>query len=120
MNSATSQRMSTTSATSVAQINAFFEHYGSTFAALAAGKRCDLEVLLQFYSAPFRYIGSDFHMILRNSEDIIGPNGLGGEVARLRHMGYEGSTLDKCDIKVLNERVALVTTGGARRRHRRS
>jgi hypothetical protein len=35
-------------------------------------------------------------------------DGIGGEIGRLRHAHFGGSTLDKCDIRVLNPKAALV------------
>jgi len=92
----------------VAEIHELFEHYGPTFVELAIGKRSDLNALLEFYGAPLRFIGSNFHMVMKDDDAITGEEGIGGEIRRLRHAHFAGSTLDKCDIKVLNAQAALV------------
>jgi len=92
----------------VAEIHELFEHYGPTFVELAIGKRSDLNALLDFYGAPLRFIGSNFHMVMKDDDAVIGEEGIGGEIRRLRHAHFAGSTLDKCDIKVLNAQAALV------------
>jgi len=92
----------------VAAIHELFEHYGPTFVELAIGKRSDLNALLDFYGAPLRFIGSNFHMVMKDDDAVTGEEGIGGEIRRLRHAHFAGSTLDKCDIKVLNAQAALV------------
>ncbi len=92
----------------VAEIHELFEHYGPTFVELAIGKRSDLNALLDFYGAPLRFIGSNFHMVMKDDDAVTGEEGIGGEIRRLRHAHFAGSTLDKCDIKVLNAQAALV------------
>jgi len=92
----------------VAEIHKLFEHYGPTFVDLAIGKRSDLNALLDFYGAPLRFIGSNFHMVMKDDDAITGEEGIGGEISRLRNAHFAGSTLDKCDIKVLNAQAALV------------
>ena len=90
------------------QIREFFQRYGATFVELAIGKRSDVDALLEFYGAPLRFIGSTFHMVMQDSAAITGAAGMGGEIDRLRRAGFAGSTLDRCQIKVLNPRAALV------------
>ena len=92
----------------VAEIHELFEHYGPTFVELVIGKRSDLNALLEFYGAPLRFIGSNFQMVMKDDDAITGEEGIGGEIRRLRHAHFAGSTLDKCDIKVLNAQAALV------------
>src|SRR5262245_17227667 len=92
----------------VAEIHELFEHYGPTFVELAIGKRSDLNALLDFYGAPLRFIGSNFHMVMKDDDAITGEEGIGGEIRRLRRAHFAGSTLDKCEITVLNVRAALV------------
>ena len=92
----------------VAEIHDLFRQYGPTFVDLTIGKRSDLEALLDFYSAPLRFIGSNFHMVMKDGGSITGEEGIGGEIRRLRQSHFSGSTLDKCDIKVLNAQAALV------------
>ena len=92
----------------VAEIHELFEHYGPTFVDLAIGERSDLNALLNFYGAPLRFIGSNFHMVMKDDDAITGEEGIGGEIRRLRQAHFAGSTLDKCDIKVLNAQAALV------------
>lgn len=92
----------------ISKIHELFDHYGPTFVDLAIGKRSDMGALLDFYDAPLRFIGSTFHMVMKDQEDITGPEGIGGEIGRLRHAHFAGSTLDKCDVKLLNDRAALV------------
>jgi uncharacterized NTF2-like protein DUF6841 len=92
----------------VAEINELFEHYGPTFVDLAIGKRSDLNALLDFYGAPLRFIGSNFHMVMKDDDAITGEEGIGGEIRRLRQAHFAGSTLDKCDIKILNKQAAVV------------
>jgi hypothetical protein len=99
----------------VAHIHNFFDQYGSVFVDLAAGKRSDLEALLQFYGAPFRYIGEDFHKVMMDSAAITGPDGIGGEIAKLHHVHYSGSTLDTCEVTLLNNQAALVEATWLRR-----
>ena len=99
----------------VAEIHKFFSRYGPTFAELAVGKRSDLNALLNFYSAPLRFIGSNFHMVMKDDADITGEDGMGGEIGRLRHAHFAGSALDRCDIKVLNKQAALIDALWVRR-----
>ena len=90
------------------EIREFFRRYGATFVELAIGKRADVGALLEFYGAPLRFIGSTFHMVMEDSAEIQGADGMGGEIDRLRRDGFSGSTLDRCQITVLNPRAALV------------
>ena len=92
----------------VAEIHELFEHYGPAFVELAIGKRSDLNALLNFYGAPMRFIGSSFHMVMKDDDAITGDEGIGGEIRRLRQAHFAASTLDKCEIKVLNAQAALV------------
>ena len=92
----------------VAEIHELFEHYGPTFVDLAKGERSDLNALLDFYGAPLRFIGSNFHMVMKDDDAITGEEGIGGEIRRLQQAQFAGSTLGKCDIKVLNAQAALV------------
>ena len=92
----------------IADIREHFQRYGPTFVDLVIGKRSDMEALLQFYGAPLRFVGSTFHMVMTDAAAIIGSDGIGGEIERLRRAGFAGSTLDKFDIKMLNPRAALV------------
>src|SRR3984893_13903621 len=108
-----------TSATSeskvVAEIQEMFRRYGPTFVELAVGKRSDMEALLDFYGAPLRFIGPTFHMVMKDNAAITGPDGMGGEIDRLRRAGFAGSALDKCQVKVLNLRAVLVNALWLRR-----
>jgi len=90
------------------QIREFFRRYGANFVDLTIGKRSDVDALLEFYGAPLRFIGSTFHRVMNDSAAITGADGMGGEIDRLRRAGFAGSTLDKCQISVLNSRAALV------------
>ena len=92
----------------VSDINEMFERYGPTFVDLATGKRPDMDALLGFYGAPLRFIGPTYHMVMNDNDAIVGPNGMGGEIDRLRQANFAESTLDKCNINVLNERAAIV------------
>ena len=99
----------------VAELHQLFEQYGPTFVDLATGKRSDVDALLAFYGAPLRYIGPTFHIVMKDDATITGPDGMGGEIERLRQANFAGSTLDKCDIRVLNSRAALVDASWLRR-----
>src|ERR1700723_3931912 len=99
----------------VAEIRKFFSRYGPTFVELADGERSDVDALLDFYGAPLRFIGSNFHMVMKDDDAITSEEGMGGEIGRLRHAHFAGSTLDKCDIKVLNAQAALVDALWVRR-----
>ncbi len=90
------------------QIRRMFARYGPTFVDLAIGARADMPALLEFYSAPLRFIGDAFHMVMRDESALLGADGMGGEIARLRSAGFAGSALEKCDIKVLNQQAAAV------------
>ena len=92
----------------VLQIRELFRHYGPTFVDLAVGKRSDIDALLEFYGAPLRFVGPTFHLVMKDDAAITGPDGMGGEIDRLRRDGFAGSTLDRCEISVLNPRAALV------------
>jgi hypothetical protein len=92
----------------MSDIRELFAHYGSTFADLANGTRSDLDALLEFYGAPLRFIGSSFHLVMMNDDAITGEEGIGGEIRKLRQAHFAGSTLGKCEIRVLNARAALV------------
>ena len=99
----------------VAEIHKFFSRYGPTFVELADGDRSDLDALLEFYGAPLRFIGPNFHMIMKDDAAITGEEGMGGEIGRLRHAHFAGSALDKCDIKILNAQAALIDALWVRR-----
>ena len=99
----------------VSDINEMFERYGPTFVDLAIGKRSDMDALLEFYGAPLRFIGPTFHLMMKDNAAIIGPTGMGGEIDRLRQANFAASTLDRCDINVLNDRAALVDAVWLRR-----
>jgi hypothetical protein len=99
----------------VAEISKFFASYGPTFVELADGERSDLSALLEFYGAPLRFIGSNFHMVMKDDAAITGEEGMGGEIGRLRHAHFAGSALDRCDIKVLNTQAALIDALWVRR-----
>jgi hypothetical protein len=99
----------------VSEIREMFDRYGPTFVELTDGSRSDMDALLNFYSAPLRFIGPTFHMVMKNNGDITGPDGVGGEIARLHKAHLSGSTLDKFEVRVLNPRAALVDTIWMRR-----
>src|SRR6266446_10979607 len=92
----------------VTEIHEMFGRYGPTFVDLAIGKRTDMNAMLDFYGAPLRFIGPTFHMVMQDNSAITGPEGMGGEIDRLRQANFGSSTLDRCDISVLNDRAALV------------
>jgi hypothetical protein len=92
----------------IADIHEMFGRYGPTFVELAVGKRTDMDALLDFYGAPLRFIGPTFHLVMQDNSAITGPNGMGGEIDRLRRANFGASTLDKCNVQVLNDRAALV------------
>ncbi len=92
----------------VSDIHKMFERYGPTFVDLAIGKRSDMDALLEFYGAPLRFIGPTFHMVMNDNAAITGPDGMGGEIDRLRKANFAASTLDRFNVSVLNERAALV------------
>jgi len=99
----------------LAEIHKFFSRYGPTFVELADGERLDLNALLEFYGAPLRFIGSNFHMVMKDDAEITGEEGMGGEIDRLRHAHFAGSALDRCDIKILNTQAALIDALWVRR-----
>src|ERR1700719_5390920 len=99
----------------VAEIRKFFSSYGPTFVELAHGERSDLNALLEFYGAPLRFIGANFHMIMKDDAAITGEDGMGGEIGRLRHAHFAASTLDRCDITVLNTQATLIDALWVRR-----
>lgn len=99
----------------VSEIRKMFKPYGATFVDLAVGKRSDIEALLNYYGAPLRFIGPNFHMIMVDNAAITGTDGMGGEIDRLHKAHFAGSTLGKCDIKVLNAQAALVNALWLRR-----
>ena len=99
----------------LAQIHEFFSRYGPTFVELADGERSDLNALLEFYGAPLRFIGSNFHMVMKDDAEITGEEGMGGEIDRLRHAHFAGPALDRCDIKILNTQAALIDALWVRR-----
>ena len=102
----------------VSDINEMLERYGPTFVNLATGKRSDMDVLLEFYGAPLRFIGPTFHMVMKDNAAILGPAGMGGEIDRLRQANFAASNLDRCDINVLNDRAALVDALWLRRNNK--
>jgi hypothetical protein len=99
----------------IGEIRKFFSGYGPTFVELADGERSDIDALLEFYGAPLRFIGSNFNMVMKDDAAITGDAGMGGEIGRLRHAHFAGSTLDRCDIKVLNKQAALIDALWVRR-----
>src|ERR1700684_68285 len=74
----------------LAEIHEFFSRYGPTFVELAVGERSDLNALLKFYSAPLRFIGSNFHMVMKDDADITGEDGMGGGIGRVWGWGFWG------------------------------
>jgi hypothetical protein len=52
---------------------------------------------------------------MKDNDAITGEDGMGGELDKLRQAGFAGSTLDKCDVKVLKCRAALVDAVWLRR-----
>ena len=92
----------------VSKIHELFERYGPTFVDLVVGRRSDMNALLEFYGAPLRFIGPTFHMVMKDNAAITGPNGMGGEIDRLRQANFAESTLERCKVSVLNVRAALV------------
>src|ERR1700719_4169345 len=99
----------------ISEIHELFKRYGPAFVDLVDGTRSELKTLLDFYGAPLRFIGSSFHMVMKDNDAITSEDGIGGEIGRLRHAHLAGSTLDKCDIKVLNAQAALVDAVWLRR-----
>src|SRR5260370_36833644 len=99
----------------VYDIHEMFERYAPTFVDLAVGKRSDMNALLEFYGAPLRFVGATFHMVMKDDAAIIGPEGMGGEIDRLRQANFAASTLDRCTVRVLNDRAALVDAVWLRR-----
>ncbi len=99
----------------VSDIHEMFERYGPTFVDLVVGKRSDMNALLEFYAAPLRFVGATFHMVMKDDAAIIGPEGMGGEIDRLRQANFAASTLDRCNVSVLNDQAALVDAVWLRR-----
>ena len=99
----------------VSDIHEMFERYGPTFVDLVVGKRSDMNALLEFYGAPLRFVGATFHMVMKDDAAVIGPEGMGGEIDRLRQANFAASTLDRCTVRVLNDRAALVDAVWLRR-----
>src|SRR5437764_11657042 len=101
MNSVTRKTTSAASSKSkaISEIRELFERYGPAFVDLVVGKRSDMDALLDFYDAPLRFIGSSFHLVMKDKEAITGEDGIGGEIGRLRHAHFAGSTLGKCNVK---------------------
>src|SRR5262245_36102589 len=99
----------------VSEIRKMFKPYGTTFVDLAVGKRSDIEALLNYYGAPLRFIGPNFHMIMADNAAITGMGGMGGEIDKLHKAHFAGSAMGKCDIKVLNAQAALVNALWLRR-----
>src|SRR6202162_5211301 len=91
----------------LADIRRFFVGYGPTFVELADGELSDLKSLLDFYCAPLSFIVSNFNMVMKDDDAITSEDGMGGEIGRLRHAHFAGSTLGKCDIKVPKAQAAL-------------
>ena len=54
-------------------------------------------------------------MVMKDEAAIVGPNGMGGEIDRLRKANFAGSTLGACDVAVLNDQAALVEAVWLRR-----
>jgi hypothetical protein len=92
----------------ISDIHEMFERYGPIFVDLAIGKRSDMEALLEFYGAPLRFIGPTFHMVMKDDAAITGPDGMGGEIGRLRQANFAESTLDRCNVSLLNAQAAMV------------
>jgi hypothetical protein len=97
------------------EIRALLALYGATFVDLTVGERTHMDAVLEFYGAPLRFIGDDFHLIIKDVAAIIGADGVGGEIRRLRIAGGAASTVDSCDVSVLNRGAAFVNVIWARR-----
>ena len=54
-------------------------------------------------------------MVMKDNDAITSEDGIGGEIGRLRHAHLAASSLDKCDVKVLNAQAALVDAVWLRR-----
>jgi hypothetical protein len=89
--------------------------YGQTFIELVVGKRSDTDALLDFYGAPLRFVGANFHLVMKDDAAVAGPQGMGGEIERLRQADLAESTLDNCEVNLLNERAVLVDAVWVRR-----
>src|SRR5260370_41689619 len=100
----TSADLTTKESKIIGDIHEMFGHYGPTFVDLAVGKRTDMDALLDFYGAPLRFIGPTFHMVMQDNRAITGPNGMGGEIDRLRQAEFGGSAVGKWKKKVAEER----------------
>src|SRR3984893_12185738 len=104
-----------TEAAIVTEIRKFFSSYGPKFVELADGERSDLNALLEFYGAPLRFIGSNFHMVMKDDAAITGEEGMGGEIGRVRHAHFAGSALDRAGTMLLNKQAALIDALWVRR-----
>lgn len=92
------------------QVRSFVEHYALTFVELVLEKQTNIAVLLNFFSAPLRVIGSNFNLVMSSNDAMIGENALGGEIKRLRQAGFATSKLDQYQVNIITPEVVLVDT----------
>src|SRR5258708_36110124 len=87
----------------VTEIHEMFGRYGPTFVDLAIGKRSDMNALLDFYGAPLRFIGPTFHVVMQDDSAITGPDGMGGEIDRLRQGEFRGAAAGKVHCNLVHD-----------------
>jgi hypothetical protein len=97
-----------------AALEAWFEDYLSTFAALGRGDRDDPQVLLEFYAVPLLLTADDTVLTCSTGSDVIGA--FRPQIAALRADGYDHSESLGAQLTLLNERTALYDAAFIRRR----
>lgn len=97
------------------ELRQFFASFSEEFNRLASGERSDKKSLLRFFSAPLRFIGPVVHLVLKDENEIISSDGIGGQIDQLTKVGFGSSNLSDMRINSLNPQAALVQTLWRRR-----
>ncbi|MFD4869599.1 hypothetical protein [Streptomyces sp. NPDC058412] len=95
-----------------ADVRTWFDQYVSTFIGLAAVGRTDPAPLLDYFSVPITMTTDAVHVVLASVDTLAAA--LTNELQMLRDADYGGSTALDPQVRVLNERSALIEVTWAR------
>ena len=97
-----------------AALDAWFEDYLTTFAALGRGDRDDVDALLDFYAVPLLLTTDDAVLVMASESDVI--TALRRQIDVLREARYGDSERLSSELTRINERTALYDAEFSRRR----
>ncbi|MFF4429631.1 hypothetical protein ACFYZ4_10730 [Streptomyces sp. NPDC001513] len=95
-----------------ADVRTWFDQYVSTFIGLAAAGRTDPAPLLDYFSVPITMTTDAVHVVLASVDTLAAA--LTNELQMLRDADYGGSAALDPQVRVLNERSALIEVTWAR------